>query len=157
MGNGSRHFKPNVTFSGLQISNNQQQLAGWSFMICPQHYVYLLWKTRDVGERWQRLQQEPGLWTRSCGEAAGHSQCGGGGRGGGHCVSHLFGNLGPYLCITRYVDEQGISYWKLSPGLNILSHSLRVCYSLPSLEKLKTKTVHGWRWLLLMREYAVFL
>lgn len=50
-------------------------------------------------------------------------------------------NAGPYLCITWHVDEQGISHLKLFPGINILSQNLQDCYRLPSLEKLKTKTV----------------
>lgn len=56
-------------------------------------------------------------------------------------MSLIFGNSGPHLWIIRYVDEQGISYLKLLSGLNIASHNLRACYLLPSLEKLKTKTV----------------
>ena len=61
--------------------------------------------------------------------------------GAGKKMSLIFGNSGPYLCITRYVDEQGISHLKLLPGIKIASHNLRACYLLPSLEKLKTKTV----------------
>lgn len=56
-------------------------------------------------------------------------------------MSLIFGNSGPYVYITRYVSERGISYLKLFPGLDILSHTLRVSYLLPSLEKQKTKPV----------------
>lgn len=56
-------------------------------------------------------------------------------------MSLIFGNSGPYLCITRYVDEQGTSHLTLLPGLNIASHNLRACDLLPSLEKLKANTV----------------
>lgn len=40
-------------------------------------------------------------------------------------ISLYFGKSGSCLCITRHVDEQGISHLKLFPGLDILSHTLR--------------------------------
>ena len=142
MGHGSKHFKPDVTFSGLQISKHQQQLAGhlWS---APTLLIFSLKDAEMSVKDGRDYNRNQGGGCRAVGRKQ-VTQCG----GLALCEPHLW-ELGPYLRITRYVDEQGISYWKLFPGLDILSHNLKVCYLLPSLEKLKTKTVHSWRWLLL--------
>ena len=76
-----------------------------------------------------------GVAARGCGEEAVLLR----GWGAGEKKSLIFGNLGPYLHISRHADEQGTSHLKLFPGLNTLSHNLRVCFLLSSLEKLETK------------------
>lgn len=142
---GSGHFKTCVIFSGLQISNRQQQCGG-HLRFAPTTAPIFFERRGAEGEKW-------GWWKMTGGDvrevSTGDYYRSWGSRHRTWWGSRLIYGVGGLpkngprlwelrtLCVYHQVGRWAGDF----PGLYLLSHMLRVHHLLPSLEKQEAKTV----------------